>query len=553
MANNRQIIAAFIALSFIAVASGVDAADVGPTATTSQPVFTVQQTVLPTLAPSNQAGSLTLTQADLDKGREAPFFGGDLLVTFLPKIWQGTPMVTVVETSAPQLPWKLKLVSKVYEIKVVGGTFKDGAGLAVRLSYADKGSDLKQLYLFDTASSTWKALPSTDLIGQQKIQALVKSANAKIAVFVNPGVLTSGKASWYSYKPGLFCASPDFTKGSKLRVTNLATGKSIEVVVNDWGPERKLHPDRVVDLSKEAFKALSPLSAGVIKVAVSPIELAPDTNGRVMGVKEEGVGPAPKLASRSALILNEISGEVLLSKNSSQIMPIASLSKIVAVSVFLKFKPDLKTKMVYRSKDAAFNALYAPAYESAGIKLKDGDQVLAKDFVYASLVASANNAVESLVRNSGLTREQFIAEMNKQAAKWGATSTHFVEPTGLSPKNVSTVQDYALLTKEAFKNDVVQAATVSSSYTVKVANRKAQFKLKNTDKLIVDQAQENLKLEDLGINGSKTGYLEEAGYCLMTRVKSANGQFIIVTFGAPTRQTSFNEMMDLIKYANLKS
>ncbi len=553
MANNRQIIASFIALSFMSIASGVDAAEVGSfhsAVTNINPAISAQSaTVSPTLAPAN----ITLSQADLDKGREVPFFGGELLVTFLPHIWQGAPALTVAESSATNLPWKLKLVSKVYEIKVADATFKEGAGLAVQLSYADTGSDLKQLYLFDTATNVWQALPSTDLVGQQKMRAMVKSANAKIAVFSSPGILTSGKASWYSYKPGYFCASPDFAKGSKLRVTNLETGKSIEVVVNDWGPERKLHPDRVVDLSKEAFKALSPLSAGIIKVAVSPIELAPDRNGRVMGVKEEGVGPAPKLASRAAFILNEKSGQVLLSKNPNLIRPLASLSKIVAVSVFLKLKPDLKAKMVYRSKDAAFNALYAPAYESVSVKLKDGDQVTAKDFVFASLIASANNAVESLVRNSGLSREQFIAEMNKQAASWGAANTHFVEPTGLSPKNVSTVQDYALLTREAFKNDVVRAATVSSSYVVKVANRKAQLKLKNTNKLIVEQAQENLKLEDLGINGSKTGFLEEAGYCLMTRIKTANGQFIIVTFGAPTRQTSFNEMMDLIKYANLKS
>ena len=83
----------------------------------------------------------------------------------------------------------------------------------------------------------------------------------------------SGKASWYvhpKYKKELMAASVDFSFGSKVLVTNLANNKSVVVTIKDYGPDKSVHPDRVIDLGKEAFKQIAPIGAGVIDVKVEP-------------------------------------------------------------------------------------------------------------------------------------------------------------------------------------------------------------------------------------------------------------------------------------------
>ena len=108
--------------------------------------------------------------------------------------------------------------------------------------------------------------------------------------------------------------------------------------------------------------------------------------------------------------------------------------------------------MVYYSKkDEEYNYQYVSKWESARLKVSDNEKMTVENLIYAALVGSANNAVESLVRLSGLTRNEFIAKMNESVKNWDAVNTSFIEPTGLSPKNVSSAMDYAIIIKEAMK------------------------------------------------------------------------------------------------------
>lgn len=558
MIQKRQVASLLILICFYSVASGVEAAtydDWTPSVGTMKSSNTTD--IIETKINTETSGnveSLNIDQATATKGIETSFFDKRVRLFVTPGVMSSSFSINLFKvTEKENLPWKLKLISDIYELNIINTSSVPEKAFNLQIGYDAKNNFFKQVYYYDENKSAWKAMPTTDYPNEKFVRTLIKTPKIRFAVFANESVLTVGKASWYAYKPGMFCASPDFAKGSKLRVTNLDTGKSIEVQVNDWGPERKKHPDRVVDLSKEAFKALAPLGQGTVKVSVSPIEIAPDRYGRVLGVKEGSISNAPVLSAKSAIILNEGSGQIVYAKNTMKVAPLASLTKLAAVSVFLKQDVDLNKKVTYKKQDAKYNELYASVGEAAQVKFSDGDSLTVKDLLYASLVASANNAVESLVRVSGLSRDKFIDEMNNLVDSWGAKNTHFVEPTGLSPYNVSTVEDYAIISKEAYKNKDILAASVTPKYTINILNRKAKKTISNTNKLVVDQAQENLKMDSLGINGSKTGYIREAGYCLMTRFKSVNGQFVIVTFGASSRDSSFNEMMDLIKYANLKS
>lgn len=445
------------------------------------------------------------------------------------------------------LPWNLEKISDIFEFSLTSTQNLNARPLSVSLTYNKEDNYFKQVYYFNEFTSSWRALPTTDYPAERRVVASLSQPSAKLAVFSKKGVLTVGKASWYKYRGGLFAASPDFPRGSKLRVTNLDNGKSVEVVVNDWGPERDKHPDRVVDLDKEAFVALAPTSAGVINVMVSPLEILPDANGRVLGVKSEAVGSSPKLSAKSVVIMNETTGEVVFDKNGVAKAPLASLTKIVAMKVFLDLEPNLEQVVSYKTQDEKYNYLYCKPGESAKVKLKNGEKIKIKDLFYSALVGSANNAVESLVRVSGISRDEFVERMNSQVRSWNARDTHFIEPTGLSSSNTSSAYDYAVIMKEALKNDYISKVSITPSYTFKTVSG-TKHTIKNTNKLVLDQSIPSLKAEKFAINGSKTGYLAEAGYCLATRVKSGIDNFIIVSMGATSRAKSFNEMADLIKY-----
>jgi len=240
--------------------------------------------------------------------------------------------------------------------------------------------------------------------------------------------------------------------------------------------------------------------------------------------------------------MDEGTGEILWQKNATSTLPLASLTKLIAVKVFLDASPTLNSQVTYSIKDEEYNYEYVNKWESARLNLADGDSLTIENLLYAALIGSANNAIETLVRVSGLERDKFILKMNQEVDDWGATSTHFIEPTGLSPKNVSSALDYAIITKEVYTNPIIQKASTMYQYKFTTVNTKKAHTITNTDKL--------LQVSSLNITGSKTGYLDEAQYCLMARVKDNSGkQIVAVIMGADTRQNSFDETEQLLKYS----
>jgi len=99
-------------------------------------------------------------------------------------------------------------------------------------------------------------------------------AEVRVRLALAPRGMRSGEATWYKYKGGMYAASPDFPKGTKLKVSlEDDSTKSCIVTVNDYGPDRDLFPNRVIDLDSVAFKKLAPLSVGKLKVIVEPVPI----------------------------------------------------------------------------------------------------------------------------------------------------------------------------------------------------------------------------------------------------------------------------------------
>jgi rare lipoprotein A len=494
-------------------------------------------------SPQNNSYFINLDKKAITQGYTVSAFNDAVKVSLTPGILSDSTGVEIIELNeATDDPWQLERLSKVYQFEFKNKSAYDNKkSFNVQLSYNKSSNYYKQVFYYDKNYSSWRPLPTVDYPEKSFVRSLIHLPFARIAVFANPEALAVGQASWYSYKGGLFAASPDFPKGSKLRVYNTANNKFVDVIINDFGPNRKLHPNRVVDLDKAAFKKIASTGAGLINVRIQPIDIVKENN-KILDIAESGAKSEFLTNAKSAIAMDEQTGEILWQKNATSTLPLASLTKLVAIKVFLDTKPTLNKEVAYSVKDEEYNYKYVNKWESARLKLQDGDTLTIEDLLYAALVGSANNAIETLVRVSGLKRDEFILKMNQEVINWGATATKFIEPTGLSPENVSSALDYAIITKEVYTHPIIQKASTMYKYKFTTINTKKAHTITNTDKL--------LQTSNLNITGSKTGYLDEAQYCLMARAKNDLGrQVIAVTMGISSRENSFSETEQLLKYA----
>lgn len=433
----------------------------------------------------------------------------------------------------------LKRISDIYQIDFKKANITDNAKpYTIKLSYDQPSNFYKKIYFFDKNANLWRPLPSVENPQNRTVEAKSFFSFSRVAIFENQKFMTTGYATWYSHKGGLYAASPDFPKGSILQVINLENNKSVTVEVNDFGPDRAVYPDRVIDLDKIAYAKLSSIRGGKIKVHIEPIHIVgEEVKQPVKNTKTDFT-----INATCALAMNENSGQIVYEQNIDKAMPLASLTKIIAIKVFLDTKPNLQKVVTYKKQDEEYNYKYVDEkWESASLKVSEGETMTVENLIYAALVGSANNAVESLVRVSGYSRDVFIQKMNALVEKWGAENTYFLEPTGLSPQNVSSCRDYAIITKEAFKEKLIEKVSKTAEYDFDTINTKKHHHLKNTNNLV--------KATNYEVIGSKTGFLNEADHCLMTRVKSKTGNNLIaVLFGASSKASMLSEMKKLLDY-----
>ena len=231
--------------------------------------------------------------------------------------------------------------------------------------------------------------------------------------------------------------------------------------------------------------------------------------------------------ARAALVVDAETGEVLFDKNSGQAMPIASLTKLMTAMVYLETKPDLTRRAMVSREDLA---------GSGHTRLRAGEVVSMRDLMHLALMSSDNAATRSLVRNSDLAPEEFLARMNRKAQVMGLHQTRFVEFTGLSEQNVSTATEYAQILKRAAGDPTIQHITTLPDYTFR--SSKKDYHLVNTNRLC--------RYGVFDVRGGKTGFISESGYCLATWVSTSSRDVISVVLGAPSNSARFSETRRLI-------
>lgn len=176
------------------------------------------------------------------------------------------------------IPSTLSIVGNIYLFDVVNKKSYDGAKdllITIQAPLDHRTFSLRgrrSIYFYNGTHAAWEPLPSTDDSVTSIVHARIRLPFARVAVFEEK-IPSIGRASWYRYKGCDCAASPDYPKGTKLRVTNIDDPKkSVIVKVNDFGPERDVQPNRIIDLDRVAFKKLARTSTGVIRVQVEPIK-----------------------------------------------------------------------------------------------------------------------------------------------------------------------------------------------------------------------------------------------------------------------------------------
>ncbi len=230
------------------------------------------------------------------------------------------------------------------------------------------------------------------------------------------------------------------------------------------------------------------------------------------------------LDSSVALVADVNTHEVLFAKNPHVALPIASITKIMTVLVTLKANLDLDEYITLTKEDYDY-------YKHTGSRLKAGDTFTRRDLIHLALMSSENRAAAALGRTypGGLTA--MVATMNAVASQLGMFSTSFVETTGLSEENRSTANDLARLVMHAAKYPIIKEFSTSPQFSVRAKRGVLDFK--TTNKLVRDGQWEILL--------QKTGYINEAGRCLVMQARIAGRDLVIVLLDSINSGSRFKD------------
>ena len=217
------------------------------------------------------------------------------------------------------------------------------------------------------------------------------------------------------------------------------------------------------------------------------------------------------LKSNAALVLDQDSNETLLSKNARAVLPIASLTKLMTSVVVLEAAQDLNEWLTISSEDI-------DTEKGSHSRLAIGTQLPRSEMLHLALMSSENRAANALGRHYPGGLSAFVEAMNRKAQELGMRDTRYVEPTGLSSSNQSSAQDLAMLVKYAYKHTLIRELSTSQESEVLVGERPMQFR--NTNSLVRNPEWE--------IGLQKTGYISEAGRCLVMQARLAGRRLIMV-------------------------
>ena len=226
---------------------------------------------------------------------------------------------------------------------------------------------------------------------------------------------------------------------------------------------------------------------------------------------------AVPFGSQSVLVVEDDTGKILLEKNASAVVPIASLTKLMTAMVVLDARQDMDELIEIDRSDV-------DTVKHSSSRVPVGALISRRDVLQLALMSSDNRAAAALARTYPGGKEGFKMAVRRKISALGMTQTVIEEPTGLNPHNRSTAGDLVKMATAAARYPDITSATTDSKDLININGREVEYR--NTNRLV------GAKGWDIGL--SKTGYIQEAGRCLIMNIKAGgkNATMVLLNAGA---------------------
>ncbi|QYF92822.1 serine hydrolase [Massilia sp. PAMC28688] len=235
--------------------------------------------------------------------------------------------------------------------------------------------------------------------------------------------------------------------------------------------------------------------------------------------------------SHSVLVIEDSTGKVLLEKNADQVVSIASLTKLMTAMVVIDAGQDMNELIAIDRSDV-------DVVKHSSSRVPVGARISRADVLRLALMSSDNRAAASLARTFQGGPEGFKAAVRAKIAALNMLSTVIEEPTGLSPNNKSTAQDLVKMAAAASTYPEIAQMTTETSDLINISGRNVEYR--NTNRLVGANGWE--------IGLSKTGYTDEAGKCLIMRIKSAGKNATLVLLNARASSTRIMDALSIRRF-----
>lgn len=240
----------------------------------------------------------------------------------------------------------------------------------------------------------------------------------------------------------------------------------------------------------------------------------------------------PHLRSESAIVIDS-DGNVIYGKEADTVRPIASITKLMTAMVIIDSGVDLDEKITVTKADRDLVQL-------TGSRLEYGAALSRKQMILLAIMSSENRAATALGRTYPGGLAKFVAQMNRKALGLGMKDSHFADPAGLMVENVSTARDLAKMVNAAYGYALIRQASTTQRIEVYPYSKRGPLVYGNTNRL--------LKNKSWDISLSKTGYINEAGRCLVMQTTIDGESISIVLLNSFGKLTPFGDSNRLRKW-----
>ena len=360
------------------------------------------------------------------------------------------------------------------------------------------------------AAKAKPAAPSKSTAAKPASKQVAAKATSGKAAKTAPQVAAKGKAAKADVQEAKASKRDRGGKSAKRAFAEERRGEKTNVARGSDRVQRTLSARGKANERAERMAARETRLA-IRTVAHVPQEARPArlSFGQLAGLR--GVEDPLELKSSVALVLDQDTHEVLLSKNDHAVLPIASLTKLMTGLIVSDARLPLDEMISITEDDIDYE-------KGSRSRLPVGTTLTRGELMHLALMSSENRAAHALGRTFPGGMQRFVGLMNARAMMLGMKDTRYVEPTGLSSENRSSAYDLATLVNTAAQDPLLRQLSTSQGYEVAVGNRVLQYN--NTNRLVHNP--------DWQIGLQKTGYISEAGQCLVMQARVAGRKLIMV-------------------------